>query len=296
MTVLTTFAANSSAADARDTLNAMLTDITSLKGGSVAPITLSLSGAQSVAEGGAVTFTVTRTGDMSRDVFVDYATQGTGSNPVNAADHAGGAFPAGRITIAAGASTGTYVVASAQDSDVEPNETGLTTITSPTAGVTISSASAIYTFNNDDGSGSAVVYPVGSDPGSTNDTGLRNAGGPQRISGKMVPGFTMTFGTSSDGADGFKLVYLDGTGKYKAIDRVNGNDTDIGGYSYNDLTGASDTPTDFEITFDADGRTTFIYGGNTLINAVRLNGKTKTGTYARAQHASAQPTVITRIS
>jgi len=145
-------------------------------------------------------------------------------------------------------------------------------------------------------SGGTIVYPVGSDPASTADTGLRNAGGPHKISGKMVPGFTITFGMNADGTDGFKIVYLDGTGRFKALTRVNGNDSDVPGYNYNALTGVSDTPTDFEITFGADGRTTFIYGGTTLINAVRLNGETKTGTYARAQHASAQPTVITRLS
>lgn len=124
-------------------------------------------------------FTVTRGGDTSVPVLVDYTTQGTGTNPVAADDHLGGVFPSGRITIAAGATTGTITVASNPDSAIEPDETGLLTITSPTAGVTISPATAVYTFTNDDvvsggSGGGTTTYVYG--PTDTRDTGVVDAG------------------------------------------------------------------------------------------------------------------------
>lgn len=160
MAVLTTFPADISAVDARDTLNAILARLGTLEGAG-SGITLALSAAQSSAEGTTQTYTVTRTGNMNIDVLVDFITAGTGSNPLNAADHSGGVFPSGRKTIAASASTITIPIVSAQDATVEPDETGLLTISSPTANVTISKASSVYTFTNDDTSAPAITTVYG---------------------------------------------------------------------------------------------------------------------------------------
>jgi hypothetical protein len=217
MAVLSSFALTSSAADSRDTFNQMLADIASMKSGSTSPITLAISAAQIVNEGEAVVFIVTRTGDMTRPVIVGWSTAGTGTSPVNAADHAGGVFPAAQFTIPANASSGQFTIQSNQDSDVEPNETGLATITSPTANVVINAASAQYTFKNDDAAAGTVVYG----PETTADTTLLDAGGsnyrieqiyhPNRVAGEMV------FGCDASGAGFSAHQNNDQRGELRAV-------------------------------------------------------------------------------
>ncbi|WP_395671748.1 Calx-beta domain-containing protein [Phenylobacterium sp.] len=107
------------------------------------------------AEGAAGTttdfaFTLTRTGATTGTSTVSWTTAGSGSNPANGADFAGGTLPAGTITFAAGETTKTLLVKVGGDGAVEPNETFTVTLSSPSSGTTLGTKSATGTITNDD--------------------------------------------------------------------------------------------------------------------------------------------------
>ena len=118
---------------------------------------LALGGPVSHAEGNSgstsFAFTVTRTGDTTGAVSVDYAVAGTGTAPANAADFVGGTLPSGTITFAAGENTKTITVNVAGDVTSEPNETFRVALSNPTGGAQIAGATAVGTIQNDEGSG-----------------------------------------------------------------------------------------------------------------------------------------------
>ncbi|MGE0575480.1 Calx-beta domain-containing protein, partial [Reyranella sp.] len=98
----------------------------------------------------AFTFTVTRSGDTSGVSSVAYAVAGSGVTPVDAADLAGGALPSGVVTFAAGETVSTITVAVAGDATIEPDNGFVVTLSTPSDGTTIGTASAIGTVLNDD--------------------------------------------------------------------------------------------------------------------------------------------------
>ncbi|MFQ5567564.1 MAG: Calx-beta domain-containing protein, partial [Paracoccaceae bacterium] len=82
-----------------------------------------------------VTFTVVRSGDLSEDLIVDYAVAGSGSNPADGTDFAGGVLPTGQVTILAGQASADVTVQIAGDNDnTETNEDFSFTITSAVTG------------------------------------------------------------------------------------------------------------------------------------------------------------------
>ncbi|MCH8951356.1 MAG: hypothetical protein IID49_04385 [Proteobacteria bacterium] len=82
-----------------------------------------------------VTFTVVRSGDLSEDLIVDYAVAGSGSNPADATDFAGGVLPAGQVTILAGQTSADVIVSIQGDNDnTETNEDFSFTITGAVTG------------------------------------------------------------------------------------------------------------------------------------------------------------------
>ncbi|MCL4207830.1 MAG: hypothetical protein KJ000_35540, partial [Pirellulaceae bacterium] len=96
------------------------------------------------------TFTITRSGDNSGAVAVGYAVIGTGVDPADAADFAGGVLPNGTIDFAAGQTARTLTIQVAGDTDSEPDETFLVTLSDPTGGATIATATATGVIRNDD--------------------------------------------------------------------------------------------------------------------------------------------------
>ncbi|WP_424134964.1 Calx-beta domain-containing protein [Roseomonas chloroacetimidivorans] len=117
---------------------------------------LAISGPVSLAEGsaGATAFiyTVTRSGDTSGTSSASWAVAGSGANPADAADF-GGALPSGTVTFAAGETSKTVTVNIAGDRLVEMDETFTLTLSSPSAGTTITTATSAGTILNDDAAG-----------------------------------------------------------------------------------------------------------------------------------------------
>ena len=75
---------------------------------------------------------------------------GSGANPATAADFTGGVFPTGTVSFAAGETSKTITVNVAGDTAVEPTEGFTLTLSNPSAGTTIGTATATGTILNDD--------------------------------------------------------------------------------------------------------------------------------------------------
>src|SRR5437899_1323276 len=94
------------------------------------------------------TFTVHRTGTAIA-LTVDYAVTGSGANAANAAD-LGGTLPSGTVTFNPTDTTKTITVNVSGDPIVEPNEGFTVTLSSPTGGAVLGTATATGAINNDD--------------------------------------------------------------------------------------------------------------------------------------------------
>lgn len=92
------------------------------------------------------TFTVTRSGDTTSAMDVDYAVSGA---DVDGADF-GGALPSGTVSFAAGETSKLLTVQVSGDQDVEFDEDFTVTLSNPTGGATISTAAATGTIQTDD--------------------------------------------------------------------------------------------------------------------------------------------------
>ncbi len=102
-------------------------------------------GDASIAEGGTLTFTLTRTGDTGTAQAVSYTTvDGTATSP---ADYSA---TSGTSNFAAGETSRAVTVATVQDTLVEGNETLSLTLSSPTNGATLADATGIGTITDDD--------------------------------------------------------------------------------------------------------------------------------------------------
>lgn len=102
----------------------------------------------------AYTFTVTRSGYLGEAETVNYAITGTGLNPADAADF-GGSLPSGTLTLPAGQASVTLTVLVGGDLAGEPDEDFVVTLSNPSSGVTITTATANGTIQADD-----VVFDV----------------------------------------------------------------------------------------------------------------------------------------
>ena len=97
----------------------------------------------------ALTFTVSRTGDLSGADSAQWAVTGAA---VNGADFTGGVLPTGTVSFAAGESSKVISIGVAGDTLVESNETFWVTLSHPAAGTIIGTASAKGIIRNDDSS------------------------------------------------------------------------------------------------------------------------------------------------
>ena len=107
---------------------------------------------QSEGDGGttAFTFTVTRTLGTAITASVDYVVSGSGVFPANANDF-GGSFPSGTVDFAANATSKTITINVSGDATVEYAENFTVTLSNPSSGAEIQTASADGTIQNDDG-------------------------------------------------------------------------------------------------------------------------------------------------
>jgi Ca2+-binding RTX toxin-like protein len=138
---------------------------------------LAISGPGSFAEGDsgtlAFSYTVTRSGDTSGTSTVRWAVTGSGSNPADAADF-GGTLPSGMVTFAAGETSKTITVNVTGDKIIEADESFAVTLSSPSAGTTITTAVSGGTIRNDDVTPAdavlAVAGPASISEGSSGET------------------------------------------------------------------------------------------------------------------------------
>ena len=98
----------------------------------------------------AFTFTVTRSGNTSGANTANWAVTGNGTNPANATDFANNTLPSGTVSFAAGETSKVITVNVQGDTTVEQNETFAVTLSNPTNGATLTTASATGTITNDD--------------------------------------------------------------------------------------------------------------------------------------------------
>jgi len=97
-----------------------------------------------------LTFTVTLSGDTTIAHSVNYAVVGSGANTAYPEDFAGGALPSGTLTFDVGETSKTVTVVVAGDTAVEPDETFAVTLSAPSTGLAIGTATAVGTIRNDD--------------------------------------------------------------------------------------------------------------------------------------------------
>jgi hypothetical protein len=96
------------------------------------------------------TFTVTRTGDVSRAEAVTWTVAGTGAKPARAEDFAGGVLPVGSVQFAAGEASRQFAVQMKADATHEGDETFLVRLGTANPGTVFGQRQATATILDDD--------------------------------------------------------------------------------------------------------------------------------------------------
>ena len=111
-----------------------------------------LSAAKAEGSNGTTSFTFTVSLDQAgvAGQTVSWAVTGSGGSPADALDFAGGALPGGTVTFAAGETSRTITVGVAGDVFVEAEEGFAVTLSAPSSGLTLGTASAAGAIQNDD--------------------------------------------------------------------------------------------------------------------------------------------------
>jgi hypothetical protein len=180
------------------------------------------------------TFTVTRTGDSAVAHTVNYAISGTA---VRGADFAGGALPSGSVSFDPGETSKVLTINIAGDASFEMNEAFTVTLSSPSTGAVIGTATATGTIQNDD----APTPPSEGDDyliGTINSDTIDGLGGDDLIQGRA----------SSD-------VLAGGNGDDTLLGEA-GNDGLFGGLGNDFLDGGAD----FDISAGGPGNDTYLLG------------------------------------
>jgi len=118
----------------------------------------------------AFTFTLTRGGDTSASQSVAWTVAGSGANPASAADFAGGIAPSGSATFAAGEAVKIITISVLGDTTGEANEGFAVTLSNPSPGLTVTTASAVGTIQNDDASVSIAATDASKPEGNAGTT------------------------------------------------------------------------------------------------------------------------------
>ncbi|WP_019671178.1 Calx-beta domain-containing protein, partial [Eudoraea adriatica] len=105
-------------------------------------------------------FSLSRTGDISVPATVDYTVTGSGENPADAEDFVGGTLPVGTANFIAGSPVGTLNINVNGDLTVEPDETFTVTLSNPSGGATLATATSLGTISNDDGIGTGIDLEI----------------------------------------------------------------------------------------------------------------------------------------
>ncbi len=98
----------------------------------------------------ALTFTVTRGGELGAAQSVRWSVAGSGANPADAEDFAGRALPGGVLDFAAGETSKAITVQVRGDRTQEANEGFVVTLADPSAGLSVTGAGAAGVILNDD--------------------------------------------------------------------------------------------------------------------------------------------------
>lgn len=118
---------------------------------------------QAEGNGGGATlfaYAVLRTGDTRNPITARWVVTGSGTAPASPADFIGGAMPEGTLTLAAGQVNATISVAVLADSNVEPDENFLVTLTEATMAVAVTIPAAGGTILNDDIAPAVTFLPA----------------------------------------------------------------------------------------------------------------------------------------
>ncbi len=110
----------------------------------------------------AYTFTVTRGGGTGIANNVNWGVSGSGSNPANTSDF-GGYLPTGTLYFYAGETSKVVTVNVSGDISLESNEEFAVTLSNPTAGASIISATAVVTIQNDDAPPTLAIAATNAD-------------------------------------------------------------------------------------------------------------------------------------
>ena len=108
----------------------------------------------------AYSFNVMRIGNTSGTASATYTVTGSGANPANATDFVGGTLPTGPISFSTGSTTATIVVNVIGDLTIESDEIFTVTLSNPSAGVMIGTATALGTITNDDSCTAGTTAPI----------------------------------------------------------------------------------------------------------------------------------------
>ncbi|MCY4284104.1 MAG: hypothetical protein OXC65_02050, partial [Thiotrichales bacterium] len=120
-------------------------------------------GNASAAEGGTLTFTVTRTGETSAAASVQWTTgddPATDAKPAAAGDDYTAQATAGTLSFKAGEASATVTVATIEDAIDEPDETFVVALSSPSTGVAIAGATGTGTITDDDDAPDGIELSV----------------------------------------------------------------------------------------------------------------------------------------
>jgi Ca2+-binding RTX toxin-like protein len=238
----------------------------------------------SVVEGNsgaqAVHFTVTLSGSSATQQTVHYAISGTGVAPTNGDDISGALE--GTLTFAAGETSKSVEILVLGDLKAEANETFAMTLSDPSSGLMIGTASATVTINNDDVA--PVVINGGDDSnslsGSTKVDEIHGLGGDDQLKGLAGDdrlygedgNDTLDGGKGSDyleGDDGNDIYVFDNAGDSAHEQGGSGVDTVVSSVSLN-LAGDQITGDIENLTLGGRGA---ISGSGNSLNNVLLGNK-----------------------
>ncbi len=157
----------------------------------------------------AFTFTVTRSGTTTVANDVNWAVTGSGTNPANATDFVGGVLPTGTVSFAAGETSKIVTVNVQGDTTVEPDENFTVTLSAPTNGATITTATAIGTIQNDDGVTTPSIT-LASNYSGVSENGKTNLVYTFNRTGDTTSPLTVNFGVSGSAINGNDYVAYGG--------------------------------------------------------------------------------------
>ncbi|MFO1163211.1 MAG: Calx-beta domain-containing protein [Reyranellaceae bacterium] len=147
-----TFVVNVTSASSGVVVGSFLAQATILNDDTLSASISALSAIKAEGQAGptSFTFTVALSGAAAAIETINWVVSGSGANPANAADFAGGVLPSGTVTFAAGESSKTITVSVASDNAVETDEGFTVSLSNPAPGLTIGIGSASGTILNDD--------------------------------------------------------------------------------------------------------------------------------------------------